>query len=54
MTGGDWFVAVMMAMNGGAALYYLLDGYGLMSWYWFAVAQLNTCLLLMRLWGVGR
>ena len=51
MTGGDYFVACMMAMNGGAAVYYFVGGYTLMGFYWLAAAQLNTCLLLMRLWG---
>ena len=51
MTGGDYFVLCMMAMNGGAAIYYLVDGYSIMAWYWGAAFQLNTCLLLMRLYG---
>lgn len=54
MTGGDWFVVIMMAMNGGAALYYFFDGYAIIGWYWASAFQLNTCLLLMRLDGVGR
>ena len=54
MTGGDYFVLAMMAMNGGAAVYYFVGGYTLMGFYWLAAAQLNTCLLLMRMWGVGR
>ena len=52
MTGGDYFVLLLIALNSGAAVTYGVKGYGLMAIYWVLVAGLNVCLLLMR-WRMG-
>lgn len=45
MPGGDWFLAAMIALQGGGALKYLMDGDIRQFILWFAAAVSNSAYL---------
>ena len=53
MTGGDYFVLMLITLNAGAAVTYGVKGDKIMALYWCFATGLNCCLLALR-WAGGK